>query len=84
MLSGVPSVITNVGDFHMFLKDRQNIIFAKPDDEVDFANQLIWTLENYEKANEIAENGREAALILFNYKNEAQKVKNIIFNKSQT
>lgn len=84
LLSGVPSVITNVGDFHMFLKDRQNIIFAKPDDEVDFANQLIWTLENYEKANEIAENGREAALILFNYKNEAQKVKNIIFNKSQT
>lgn len=81
LLSGIPTVITNVGDFYLYLNDKQDIIFAKPDDEEDFANQLIWSLENYEEAKKIARNGRKVALNLFNYKIEAKKVIDIIFNK---
>lgn len=80
LLSGTPSVITNVGDYNLFLHDKQDIVFAKPDDEIDFANQLLWILGNYDKARIIAKNGRKTALRLFNYKNEAQKVINVIFN----
>lgn len=74
-----PVVITRVGDFDKYLKDKENVVFAKPNDANDFAKKLLWTLDNYELAKEIGLKGSEAATNYFNYKIESQKVLKIIF-----
>ena len=81
LLSGVPSVITNVGDFQLYLKDKYDIIFAEPDNVNDFADKLFWVLDNYDEALKIAQNGRKTALDSFNYLIEANKVLDIVFSK---
>ncbi|MFA5540257.1 MAG: glycosyltransferase family 4 protein [Bacteroidales bacterium] len=79
LLSDVPSVITNVGDFKYYLKDMHDIIFAEPDNQNDFANKLLWVLDNYEESKLIAKNGIDTANKSFNYMIEAKKVINVIF-----
>lgn len=80
LLTGVPTVITNVGDFNYYLKDKYDIIFAQPDNVNDFATKLIWVLDNYEESKLIAKNGIDTANKSFNNIIEAQKVIDVIFN----
>lgn len=81
LLSGVPSVITEVGDFHLYLKDKHDIVFAEPDNVDDFADKLLWVLDNYEQSKIIAKNGILTANKLFNNKIEAQKVLDVIYKE---
>ncbi len=73
-----PVVITDVGDFKRYLKDKEDVIFTQPDNSDDFADKLIWVLDNYEEAKKIGMNGKKVALKNFNYKIEAQKVLDFI------
>lgn len=73
-----PVVLTRVGAVEDYLKDKENCILANPDDVDDFANKLLWTLENYETACAIGEKGYETALKHFNSEIEAEKIYNII------
>ena len=79
LMTGNPVVITRVGDFDKYLVDKESVIFAKPNDEVDFAEKLIWTIENDEQAKEIGIKGKHIAISSFNYKIECQKVIDFIF-----
>jgi glycosyltransferase involved in cell wall biosynthesis len=79
LMTGNPVVITRVGDFDKYLTDKENVIFAKPNDEVDFANKLKWTIENYKQATEIGLKGKNVAKDSFNYKIECQKVIDVVF-----
>lgn len=78
LMTANPIVITDVGDFKAYLKDKEEIIYTLPDNSDDFADKLIWVLNNYEKAKKIGMNGRKVALRSFNYKIEARKVLNFI------
>lgn len=78
LMTANPVVVTDVGDFKLFLKDGEDIIYTEPDNEIDFAAKLNWALDNYDRAQQIGENGKSAALQKFNYKIEAQKVINFI------
>lgn len=73
-----PVVITDVGDFREYLRDKEDIIYTQPDNAVDFADKLLWVLDNYEQAIKIGVNGKKVALNSFNYKIEAQKVLSFI------
>ncbi len=81
LMTGNPVVITQVGDIDKYLKDMENVIFSKPDDVNDFAEKLLWTLDNYQKAREIGLRGRKLATESFNYKTESQKVLKVVFNE---
>ncbi|KGD68115.1 hypothetical protein B0A61_04385 [Flavobacterium aquatile LMG 4008 = ATCC 11947] len=69
-----PIVITDVGDFKMYLKDKHDIIYTIPDDAEDFAAKINWVLNNYSIALQIGANGKNVAMQSFNYKIEAQKL----------
>ena len=69
-----PIVITDVGDFKMYLKDKHDIIYTIPDDAEDFAAKINWVLNNYSIALQIGANGKNVAMKSFNYKIEAQKL----------
>ena len=77
-----PVVLTDVGDASYYLKDMENAIFSQPNDENDFANKLIWSIEHYEDAKMIGEKGRKVVFDSFNYKKESSKVVNVIFGEN--
>lgn len=80
LLSENPVVVTKVGDIPLYLQDGVSALMVEPGDVEGFASKLIWALENPKEAKEIGLNGKQVALKEFNYKTEAQKIVNTIFN----
>lgn len=78
LMTANPVVITNVGDFELYLRDKIDVVFAEPDDSQDFAKKILWVIDNYLKSKIIGESGRQIALKKFNYKIETQKIIEII------
>lgn len=74
-----PAVLTRVGAVEDYLKDGVNCILANPDDEVDFAAKLMWTIENYDAAVKIAERGKDAVVKYFDSEKEADKIYKLVF-----
>ena len=58
LCTGNPIVLTEVGEIGMYMKDLVNCVFAQPDNYQDFAEKLLWTIENYDEAKELGESGR--------------------------
>lgn len=79
LMTGRPAVLTKVGAVEDFLNDKRDCILAEPDNIEDFAEKLIWTIENYDEAETIGERGKETALRNFNSEIEAEKIYNRIF-----
>lgn len=81
LMTGRPIVMTDTCDVSYYLKDREEVILTKPNDSKDFAEKLIWTVENYDKAKMIGENGKKKCLEVFNAEVETKKIIDVIFNK---
>lgn len=79
LMTGKPVVMTNVGDATFYLADKENVVFAKPNDEMDFADKLLWVIEHPQEASEIGKKGKEAAHKEFNYFTESKKIISLIF-----
>ena len=73
-----PVVLTRVGAVENYLVDKENCILANPDDVDDFAEKLLWTIENRDLSVAIGKKGKEAALRYFDAELEADKIYNII------
>lgn len=56
--TGIPVIMTDVGENSKELVDMHSCIFAKPNDVQDFADKMRWVLANYDKSVEIAERGK--------------------------
>ena len=80
LMTGRPAVLTRVGAVEDFLQDKHDCILADPDNVDDFAEKLLWTIDNYEEAASIGKRGRETALRCFNSEIEAEKIYNRIIN----
>ena len=80
LMTGRPVVLTRVGAVEDFLKDKHDCILAEPDNVDDFAEKLLWTIDNYEEAENIGKRGQETALRCFNSEIEAEKIYKRIFN----
>lgn len=79
LMSERPIVLTRVGSFENYLKDKENCIFALPDNIDDFADKLIWAIDNYDTASQIGIRGKEVALAHFNSEIESNKIYDLIF-----
>ena len=58
LCTGNPIVITDVGEIDMYMKDHVNCVIAQPDNYKDFAEKLLWAVENYDEARKLGEAGR--------------------------
>lgn len=83
LLTGNPVVVTKVGELDDFLTDKKNCLFAKPDDPEDFADKLLWLLNNRDEAHKIGERGKLVAQENFSYRTETKKIIEAINDKKQ-
>lgn len=59
LASGVPVLLSNVGEITKYVSDNHTVFICEPDSPIKFANKLSYILDNYEYAIEVGENGRE-------------------------
>jgi glycosyltransferase involved in cell wall biosynthesis len=74
MATGIPVVVTSVGEIPAYLKHRENAFLAKPDSAEAFAKELEYVLDNYEYACHVAMNGKELTKTVFNYNYQAKRM----------
>jgi len=74
LATGVPVVVTEVGEISVYLKDNKNAFIAEPDNIEAFADKLDFVLENYQYAHEVGLNGKELAKTVFNYNFQAKRM----------
>jgi glycosyltransferase involved in cell wall biosynthesis len=66
LATGKPVVVTNVGEFSVYLHDNVNAYIARPGDAEDFANKMRYILHNYEQALKVGIEGQQLAHTEFN------------------
>lgn len=74
LCTGVPSVITGLGEIHKYMINNVNAFLSEPDSEEKFANKLDLVLSDYENALKVAENGKNVAMYSFSGKTQARIV----------
>ncbi len=79
LASGVPVVVTNVGEISLFLKDRVNAFIAEPDSIEKFSEKLREVLLN-ENSEQVGREGRKLTYQEFNYLSQAGKIEKLISN----
>lgn len=68
LLSENPVVVTKVGDIPKFLTDGESALLASPHDDKEFAEKIIWALENKELSAKIGVQGSLVAKKYFSNK----------------
>lgn len=80
LATGVPVVVTEVGDIPLYLKDNENAFLAIPDSVNAFAEKMDLVLGNYSHALEVASKGKELTSSVFNYKFQAKRMLDFIYS----
>lgn len=78
LLTENPVVITRTGTIDEFLEDMVSALLCEPSNVNEIASKIIWALTHVEESRCIGKRGAEVALKCFNYRNEAQKIVDII------
>lgn len=80
MMTGVPTLLTDVGEISEYVQDGVNAYLAPPENPVLYAEKLIYILEHYDTALSVAKNALE--LITTNYTCEIAAKKIELFVQS--
>lgn len=72
LATGLPVVVTSVGEISTFIKDGESGFLARPDSAASFAQKMDEALANPDEAKLIGENGRRIAETLFDYNIQAK------------
>lgn len=80
LATGIPVVVTEVGEIPVFLKDKVNAFISKPDSVGAFSEKLEYVLENYHFALEIAKKGQELTESTFNYNYQSKRIIEFVKN----
>ncbi len=76
--TGVPTVVTSVGEIHQFITDGENGFVAEPGSDESFYSKMLEALSDYERAKKIGLNGRVLAKKIFDYKIQSKLVTDFI------
>lgn len=76
--TGVPVVVTSIGEIPLFLKDSINVFLAKPNNINDFSSKMIKVFDDYDYALRVASEGKNIAENTFNYKVQSLKLNNFL------
>ncbi len=74
LATGVPVVLTSVGEIPLFIKDGETGFLAVPGSADSFHARMMGALSGYERAKEIGAKGRELAVQLFDYRKQASRM----------
>ena len=74
LATGIPAVVTAVGEIPVYLKDGLNAFVCEPDSTEKFAEKLQFVLDNYSDAKNIAIEGRKLTETIFNYNYQASRI----------
>lgn len=66
LATGKPVIATDVSDINMYLKDKKDIILARPSDTDSLYKAMEYVYLNYQKCIKTGENGRKTAMKYFN------------------
>ena len=81
LATGVPVVVTKVGEIPLFIKDGESGFLAAPGSAIAFAEKMQEALNDPEHAKLIGENGRKVAETFFDYRIQAQVMADYISKK---
>jgi glycosyltransferase involved in cell wall biosynthesis len=70
----IPVLLTNVSDIPIYFTHNLNCLIAEAGDTNDFAEKILFGLENYENTKEIGVKGGELANTTFNYIYQTSKL----------
>lgn len=82
LLTGLPIVVTSVGEIPDYICDGYNGYLAKPNDIDDFANKTISVIKNYEEAIKVGLRGKET-VSKFGYKTQSRQIIDFIFDENE-
>lgn len=74
LLSGVPVILTKVGEVSNYLKDNEEVFYSELIDAKSFSDKIIWVIENYEEAIKVGIRGQKKAIELFGSKRICEKM----------
>ena len=80
LASGIPTLITNVGENSKYVKDDIHLYFSTPNDFEMYASKLNYILNNYDQAKHVANNGKKFIELNYSYKQVGKKMKDFINN----
>lgn len=62
MMTANPTLLTDVGEIHLYIKDGENAFMVPPHDPKAYAEKIEYILDNYSMAIKVGEKGREYIL----------------------
>ncbi len=74
LTTGIPVVVTGVGEIPLYLCDKKNAFLSEPDSIEAFSEKLKFVLDNYNFAMEVAVKGKELTDTIFNYRFQAKRM----------
>lgn len=74
LATGIPVVVTEVGDIPIYLSDNENAFLSKPDSVEAFAGKLDYVLQNYKFAQDVGKKGQELTSSVFSYNFQASRM----------
>jgi glycosyltransferase involved in cell wall biosynthesis len=78
LISGTPSLFTDVGENSKYVKNEIHLFFAKPNDSKDYAKKLEFIINNYDHACMIAKNGKKMVESNFSHISAGRSIKEFI------
>nr|WP_321356782.1 glycosyltransferase family 4 protein [uncultured Draconibacterium sp.] len=78
--TGIPVVVTKVGEIPKFITDGENGFLATPDSVESFYTKMHEALIDSNRARKIGMNGRVLAQEVFDYRIQAKKMTDFIYN----
>lgn len=80
-MSGVPTILTDVGEISLYVHDSINGYIVPPSRPDLYADKLIYILNNYQKALRVSQNAQKYILDNFGYEVAGEKIEDFILNK---
>ncbi len=78
--TGVPAIFTDVGENSRYITRNEHAFFVKPGDHLEYADKLLFIIDNYNLALSIAQKGKE--YIQHNYSHATKGMEMLNFLKS--
>ena len=80
LMSGTPTVLTNVGEIGNYIKDGENAYLVEPSNPKQYADKLEFIINNYQTALNVAELGRQYIIDNFSCSKATLGLKDFLLN----
>lgn len=81
MATGVPAILTDVGEITKYVQDGVHVYIVEPENHIAYASKLDFIFSNYSEALDIASNAKEYLLNNFDYKSVSKKLLDFLYSR---